>query len=337
MSDRTPAISVTLCTYFRPDGLRRCLQSLIGQETSHTFEIVVVDNDADGSARAVVEGFLALTDQRGINLSYHIEPEQNIALARNRAVAAAQGEFIAFIDDDETAAPDWLEELMAALQRYDADGVRGPVVPVFPEGFPRRFRPLAERLHASIPEGAGFKENVATGNLLVRASVLARRDGPFDPYYGRTGGSDAELFTWLHGQGISIRGAARALVEELQPLKRASLTWHLRRAYRVGQTSSRIILAKHGLAGTWFEFVPWAMRLAIRTCIEMGTNMRAPLMCAVTPLIEVAKCLGRASVICGMSPVIEYKAEVKREDGETRSVVRSRAPLGACAVDKRRV
>ena len=51
-------------------------------------------------------------------MTYAVEPERNIALARNRALSLARGEKLAFIDDDEMASPFWLSTLLAAEKRY---------------------------------------------------------------------------------------------------------------------------------------------------------------------------------------------------------------------------
>jgi glycosyltransferase involved in cell wall biosynthesis len=66
-----------------------------------------------------------------IQIIYCVEPERNIALARNRALENARGDFIAFIDDDEFPAHNWLANLLTTLEKHAADGVLGPVRPFF--------------------------------------------------------------------------------------------------------------------------------------------------------------------------------------------------------------
>ena len=51
-------------------------------------------------------------------ISYDVEPEQNIALARNRAIGNASGEYVALIDDDEFPDKQWLLTLYEAIDRY---------------------------------------------------------------------------------------------------------------------------------------------------------------------------------------------------------------------------
>src|SRR5262245_3279025 len=95
-------ISICLCTFKRPVLLAELLRTLLRQETDglFTFSIVVVDNDREGSARQTVDQFRL---EHPDIIAYFIEPEQNIAAARNRTVAVASGELVCFIDDDEVA------------------------------------------------------------------------------------------------------------------------------------------------------------------------------------------------------------------------------------------
>ena len=106
-------ISVCICTFKRPHLLKHLLEVLDHQKTNGLFNysIIVVDNDHLKSAMEIVQSF----QQRSkIEVQYCVEPEQNIALARNRAIDNATGELIAFIDDDEFPVKDWLLTLFTA-------------------------------------------------------------------------------------------------------------------------------------------------------------------------------------------------------------------------------
>ena len=127
---RVDHIAVCICTYRRPAELTKLLSEIEKQQTrgSFTFSVVVVDNDAAESAKAVVEAFAAGSSVR---VEYYCERTQNISLARNRAVMNATGEYVALIDDDEWPGAQWLLNSYEAARRYKADGVLGPVRPCF--------------------------------------------------------------------------------------------------------------------------------------------------------------------------------------------------------------
>ena len=106
-----PQISVIIVNYNSGDRLRRCLEAL-ARQTYADFETIVIDNassDASlASARASGVDFRLI--EAGANLGF--------AAGNNRAVEEARGEWLAFLNPDAYAAPDWLAELVAASERY---------------------------------------------------------------------------------------------------------------------------------------------------------------------------------------------------------------------------
>src|SRR4051812_35988309 len=118
MQQRQSKICVCICTCGRPQMLERLLNHLEGQQTGDVFEIsvVVADNDREQSAKITVESFAAKSQ---IPITYCCEPRRNIALARNKALEYARGDFVAFIDDDEFPSADWLLLLFKTCNDHD--------------------------------------------------------------------------------------------------------------------------------------------------------------------------------------------------------------------------
>src|SRR5690242_12242771 len=123
-------ITVCICTFKRPALLQRLLYELDRQisDGKFTYSLVVVDNDSEESARHVVSEFAKSSTHQ---TRYCVEPRQNIALARNKALDCCTGEFVAFIDDDEIPAGKWLGNLFNTCNAYGVAGVLGPVKPQF--------------------------------------------------------------------------------------------------------------------------------------------------------------------------------------------------------------
>ncbi len=130
----SPRVSVCVCTYKRPRLLALLLDSLAGQSFPGPFQVIVVDNDAAGSAAQTVEATKECHPK--LNIRYAIESQKGISFARNTAASLSAGDFLAWIDDDETAAKDWLMSLWMARSKSDTDGVFGPVIPVFAKNSP---------------------------------------------------------------------------------------------------------------------------------------------------------------------------------------------------------
>jgi len=120
-----PQIKIVICTRERPGALARCLDSLLALRYPN-FSILVVDNAPTTEATSEVVRAAARLGP----IRYVVEPRAGLSFARNAAVAAAPGEILAWIDDDEVADPDWLAEVARALADHpEADVVSGVIVP----------------------------------------------------------------------------------------------------------------------------------------------------------------------------------------------------------------
>jgi succinoglycan biosynthesis protein ExoM len=234
-------ICVCICTYKRPSSLKRLLEGLQLQEIRGPFEfsVVVVDNDCNRSAEHIVAEFQA---DSGIDVCYYVEPEANISLARNRALELAQGQYLAFIDDDEYPDKNWLSSLYQAQQRFDADAVIGFVQPHFKSEPPQWllrgrffFKPVPPLPPSGTPLALG-----TTSNALVSRAAIHKGSLSFNPALGRSGGEDQKFFTDLQALGFKLIFCGEAIVQETIPAERQSVTYLWKRHHLEGQTNVRI-------------------------------------------------------------------------------------------------
>ena len=257
--------------------------------------MVVVDNDAERSAAAVVEE--ARAELPGLRLVYAAEPERNIALARNAAVRLASGDRFAFIDDDEVPSMGWLAHHAETLRRYRCDGVFGPVLAALPEESPRWV--VRGRFHDRPRHRSGEPvpaDELRTGNAFLRSALLRTREGPFDSAYGRTGGEDTELFASLVRQGARFVWCDEAVVHESVPTARTSLWWLLRRAFRGGQS--------HAIRRRTETGLPTAVALAVVGAVTVAGSLVAAMLAlpfgrhrAVACLRKGASGLGKVAAL----------------------------------------
>jgi succinoglycan biosynthesis protein ExoM len=233
-------VAVCICTYRRA-SVADTLRSVAAQALPDGIglRVVVVDNDAQPSARALVQQTAA---SLGLACDYVHAPARNISIARNAALDAADETLLAFIDDDETAEPGWIAALLAQQRRSGAPVVLGPVEALYGDG-PGWLR--AADLHSTRPtlRRGEIRDGYSCNVLLDRAAMTApMRALRFDPEQGRTGGEDTVYFSRLHRLGARIVFAADAVVHEDVPPQRRWLGWLLRRAFRNGQTHARTLI-----------------------------------------------------------------------------------------------
>lgn len=244
-------ISVCIPTHRRQELLRALIMDLSKQDLLPT-DVVVVDNDAAGSARSVVDDM----HRAGcpFTLTYAIQPERSIPLTRNMTVALATGDWLAFIDDDERAPSCWLRQLMDCASTHSADGVLAPVEPQLPEAAPEWM--IRGRFYNWPRTSTGQvvpREHLRFGNLLLRASRVRSLPGPFDPQFKLSAGEDVDMLIRLVNEGARLVWSDEAVVWEPVDPRRLSLRWLLLRSYSGGQAYGFI-----RLAGTLGEVRPSA-------------------------------------------------------------------------------
>jgi succinoglycan biosynthesis protein ExoM len=234
-----PKVTIGIVTRERPEGLRRLLTSLRSLKADSRAEarIVVVENDTTGTAERVGRE----VDMAPWPVTFLAEPQVGIPFARNAVLRAAltNSDFIAFLDDDEAATPEWLECLLHVQATFSADVVAGPVLPRFIEPPP-----------SWVVEGRFFERprfatgttitHVGTGNVLIRTSLVRKAGIMFDERLALTGGEDTAFFASLARSGARIVWADEAIVHEWIPPSRVTAPWLVRRAFRGGATYARL-------------------------------------------------------------------------------------------------
>jgi len=288
-------VTICICTYKRPALLKALLGQLGTQESGglFTISIVVVDNDSQRSAQGVVKEF---AESASVPVKYCVESRQNIALARNKAVANAEGDYVAFIDDDEfLTCSTWLRTLFTAVSTYKADGACGPVKPHFEDGTPRwvvegRFydRP-SYRTGLVIDWRKG-----RTGNTLLSKQALLSCGEPFRPQF-RTG-EDQDLFRRLIEKGYVFIWCHEAMAYETVPPCRWKRTFLLRRALLRGATFRHHATfgARHVLNSV-VAIPAYVVALPFALILGQGRFMFL--------LVKLCDHLGRLLALAGVNPI----------------------------------
>ncbi len=238
-------ISVCICTFHRQELLARLLAVLQDQITDDlfTYSIVVVDNDFTESARDTVK---RMAKEVKYPIEYYVEPRQNIALARNKAVMNARGDFIALIDDDEVPVKEWLSNLFRTLHLCKVDAVLGPVRPSFTPQTPQWLikSGLCERRSCQTGKLLTCDDQLRTGNVLVHRRIFNNYKNLFEEQFGRTGGEDVAFFDKRIEEGYALVWCEDAPVYEEVITERCCLSFHLKKYVRLGGLTGEIMRKK---------------------------------------------------------------------------------------------
>ncbi len=106
-----PKVSVVIPTYNRAASVQDGIKSVLAQTFSDLEVIVVDDGSSDGTGEI-------LRDTFGDRIRYYFQPNHGVSSARNRGIAEARGEWIAFLDSDDVWEKQKLEWQFKALEQF---------------------------------------------------------------------------------------------------------------------------------------------------------------------------------------------------------------------------
>jgi len=261
MDNQPISVLVGICTAQRPKMLRACLVSLASQDVPDylTVQVVVVDNESAPNNYAAVE---ALTAEFPFPLAYVHEPCRGIPQARNRVLEFALScnvDWIAFIDDDEIAEPDWLSQMVRATRRYGCDVVQGQVFQFAHGDEPSKLNPKR-----SWSEGKKLRHAI-TDNVIFRAWLVwdTGLNLRFDERLALSGGTDVLFFAEARKSGAEIVCSLEPVVyEQLMP-DRLGVMGRMKRqfSYCITSYERELLEEKADMVSSYkFKRVLWAFR-----------------------------------------------------------------------------
>jgi glycosyltransferase involved in cell wall biosynthesis len=236
-------VCVAIVTYRRANALREVLGALLTIErpANCSLHILIVDNDPNRSAEAVVKGF---SQNATWPTDYLVEPRRGIPFARNRCLAEAVGvnaDALVFIDDDELPSPQWLARLVGHYRTTGCQLIGGPVAM---QAEPNGALSLWQRaVFASIVAWVNRKARrskrkadrgspitVVTNNWLCDFRFISDKKLRFRTDHAASGGSDAVFFREAVAKGVRHGWCPDAVVYDRLPVQRVSLAYQFRRA-----------------------------------------------------------------------------------------------------------
>jgi glucosyl-dolichyl phosphate glucuronosyltransferase len=241
-----PFISVIVCTYNRCNLLGRCLQSLINQTLEKDqYEVIIVDNNSTDQTSELVQAFL----KHSINARYVLETQQGLSFARNAGWKCAIGNYIAYIDDDAIAAPDWLEVMAQFITQYpEVQAFGGPydayTLTELPDWFPPEYG-VHNLGSCDRPIQLG-KEWLHGSNMVFRKDIFEKFGG-FDETLGMKGKQvaymeEVDFLLRLEKQEIIIYYVHNMNMRHLIADYKMSLKWLLTAMYKGGRSAKKTFM-----------------------------------------------------------------------------------------------
>lgn len=203
-----PTISIVIPTFNRPTKLAACLEACANLDYPRDrFDIIVVDDGGHEALQGLVARF-----QGRVTVGLLRQANAGPAAARNRGAAAAEGEFLAFTDDDCAPAPQWLQALATELIASPGCAVGGHTVNVLTDNLYSKASQLVVSYLFSYynaePQAARFFPSC---NMALPAERF-RAIGGFDETYPRAAAEDRDLCDRWLDYGYRMVYAAGALV-----------------------------------------------------------------------------------------------------------------------------
>jgi glycosyltransferase involved in cell wall biosynthesis len=238
-------ISVVISTYSKEKAtlVRECLKSIQLQSIGPHETLLVLDEDQD-----LLNFYLKETDQ----VKVYSSGGRGLSKARNFGVNHAEGDIVAFIDDDAVAEKDWIKKIIDNLQNEDIVGIGGKISPQWennrPSWFPEEIDWTVGCTYKGLPEERHYIRNPIGCNMAFRKEVI-REAGLFEEEIGRMGkvllGSeetDLSLRILEKHSEFNILYDPNMVVHHKVPTTRTTLRYVLRRAFYEGY--SKAFLAK---------------------------------------------------------------------------------------------
>jgi glycosyltransferase involved in cell wall biosynthesis len=271
-------LTIAICTWNRAALLAAALDALkhAVSRAAAPPEIIVVDNNSTDATVRVIE------EARGeLPLRYVFQPTPGLSHARNAAVEAASGDYIAWIDDDVRVGPDWLRAYEAAISAHPtAAFFGGPVRPVL-LGKPPRWLSQSwskvDRAFAAIDLAVEPFDIRSTACLPYGANFACRADlqrtFPYDPALGRRpadywrAGEEYALLKKLLEGGHFGRWLPEADVQHVIGPDRQAFRAFLAHGFGNGRTQARINPLSPGQK-TWFGYPQTLWKMLAGSCAE---------------------------------------------------------------------
>ncbi len=290
MSAAAPLITVAVCTYNRAELLDGCLASLAAQTADPAlFEVILVDNNSADATAEIAAGFTG----RHAHFRYVKEAKQGLSNARNRGWQESRGSYVAYMDDDAKAFPDWVAVMADFISRKPGVAAfGGPYIEFSTAAIPAWFPPgygswTLDGGERRIKIG---EEWINGTNMVYRADLL-RESGGFSKDLGMTGsvisyGEETHLLLRLNKAGHEVWFIPDLRVWHLLAEYKLHLAWLLKASLGVGKSWSKTSGVRRNLYSHFRGLVKAGLLGCLRFASPEAIPFKRRLYRALEPLCQ---------------------------------------------------
>ena len=234
-------LTIAICTYNRAHILPRVLTSLLQQTvSSENYFVLIVNNNSTDNTQETAVSF----KDKFTNIRIILEKNQGLSHARNRALKECQTDWLAFLDDDAKAHPDWIETIARTIKKGDFDAFGGPFYAWHyygpaPHWLPEDFGTYESSQGYGLLEGSTY---IPGGNSVLRCDA-ARRIGMFSTELGMNGnrccyGEETQFFERMRAAGYRMGYVPQLKIDHCVLPYKYTLRWQMRSTFEYGKASA---------------------------------------------------------------------------------------------------
>jgi len=245
-----PKVTIVIATRNRADILKECLQSLTMQTASKDqYNVLIVDNNSTDTTSEVAEFFVKKYD----NFEYVLEKNIGHSPPRNCGMLKSTTEWVATLDDDARAHPNWIERMMEIIKMDCFDCFGGVYLAWFKYGKPPVWYGDDWGSNKSIQNHFGLLPDSlypSGGNAVYRRAVVLDNDC-FSIKFGMSGdmknpayGEETDLINRMRKNGARVGFVPDMLIDHCVMPHKYKLKWHILSRFASARDYERLSVEK---------------------------------------------------------------------------------------------
>lgn len=234
-------ITIAICTYNRGEIISEALQSLLNQTVpSSEFVLLIIDNNSTDNTEDILKDF----SKKFASFRIIHESKQGLSHARNRALMECTTDWLAFLDDDAKAHPDWINTILETISCNDFDAFGGPYYAWHrygpaPSWLPKEFGTYESPQPYGLLTGNSY---IPGGNCVINC-IAAKTTGMFSTELGMNGGKcsygeETQFFKRMGELGYRLGYVPQLKIDHCVLPYKYKMRWQLRSAFEHGKANA---------------------------------------------------------------------------------------------------